>query len=857
MDKHTTSAAALKAVAMMNFDGLATAHAQLGAENASRFDQACDHWLRLIAENAHGQVVDRADGYLLLFERPIEALSFALEVMRKLPGLNHEFGITLSAKIGIHVGDVVVWRSSPEQVALGAKPLHVEGLIKPIAARLMSLAMPNQILLSAMAQALCQRAQAELGDYAAGLLWRVHGRYRFKGIDAAMLVHEVGEPGVAPLLKPQSAKSAWRELPFWRRPPVLAVEVILAMALVAAGLAGWFNSEPVLAFAEHDWVVVADLQNLSGEPTYEGSIPTALKIGLSQSQHVSVMTPAHIIRGLRKMEVAPDSVLSRDIAKNVALREGAKALIVPTAANYAGKIRLSLEIVDPESGVTVYSKSIDAKNEADIFGALDRLLIDVRDVLGEPIEGINRTSKPLADVTTENLNALRAFSIGEGFRTRAMFADALSFLTVAADLDPQFAMAHQKIGLIHYASGNHELAVQKFVQALEYKERLTDRERLSVEASALLTTDPAAAADKLRVMLALHPQDYGAAMTISFIERQWLQQPAQAHEVIKAALVPQNPSLSHAYFHAAGSAALLGRVDEAKTYMIEADKLGVRGWVLEHANIFAIDRDYQRVEEIISRQDSVRMGADSVANHLHKVIYAMDRGQPQQAVAAAKDIASLFENSSVPVRQKAVVLGFAMRLYEPDAGLRAEIKSAALELMAALDSSNPLIRQAENALLYTYSWMLARLDEKTTSERLFAVASSYEDLAVYAENRHLRAIAKSEILIRGGNSAEAITVLEEAVNSGGESFATHAQLAHVLLSANQEDRARTELNWLVNNRGPAFMAGDLWSAVNVTEHNLAVFRLAKLTKKSEPVGLADGWNTPAAQAWAASQLSSP
>jgi len=76
---------------------------------------------------------------------------------------------------------------------------------------LMALALPGQILLSGIAFSLAQRAAPEL-DEAAGLRWLTHGRYRFKGVAAPMLVHEVGQPGLAPLRAPPSTAKAQRDL---------------------------------------------------------------------------------------------------------------------------------------------------------------------------------------------------------------------------------------------------------------------------------------------------------------------------------------------------------------------------------------------------------------------------------------------------------------------------------------------------------------------------------------------------------------------------------------------------------------------------------------------------------------------
>src|SRR3546814_9816320 len=116
----------------------------------------------------------------------------------------------LHARGGIHIGELVVWENSADDVARGAKPLEVEGLAKPIAARLSNLALPGQTLLSEHTYQLSRRAADEL-PHSARPSWVAHGSYRFKGVADPMPVFEVGEVGVAPLHAPRSSDKAERE----------------------------------------------------------------------------------------------------------------------------------------------------------------------------------------------------------------------------------------------------------------------------------------------------------------------------------------------------------------------------------------------------------------------------------------------------------------------------------------------------------------------------------------------------------------------------------------------------------------------------------------------------------------------
>ncbi len=98
---------------------------------------------REILQRHGGREIDKTDGFLVFFERPIQAVLFALDYQRKLQTFAKEVGQPLNARVGIHFGEVIVWENAPADVAKGAKPVEVEGLAKPVVARLMALALPG------------------------------------------------------------------------------------------------------------------------------------------------------------------------------------------------------------------------------------------------------------------------------------------------------------------------------------------------------------------------------------------------------------------------------------------------------------------------------------------------------------------------------------------------------------------------------------------------------------------------------------------------------------------------------------------------------------------------------------------
>jgi class 3 adenylate cyclase/tetratricopeptide (TPR) repeat protein len=139
---------------------------------------------------AHGGLeIDRTDGFLMAFERPVPAIRFALAVHEALDGLSAH-GPMVTARAGLHMGEVVLRPNSPEDVALGAKPLEVEGLAKPFAARVMSVAGPGQTLLTQTAFEVARRGA--VGDRTLeDVVWADHGAWWLKGVSEPVPLFEV------------------------------------------------------------------------------------------------------------------------------------------------------------------------------------------------------------------------------------------------------------------------------------------------------------------------------------------------------------------------------------------------------------------------------------------------------------------------------------------------------------------------------------------------------------------------------------------------------------------------------------------------------------------------------------------
>jgi predicted ATPase/class 3 adenylate cyclase/Flp pilus assembly protein TadD len=170
---------------------------RLGDARAAELFAVHDGLARALLAEHGGREIDRADGFFMLFSGVADACRFALAYQRGILQLG------LHARVGIHAGAVTLRTNPPADVARGAKPVEVEGLAKPLAARIMGLARGGQTLLSAA-------ARDALAEVPPGAELSAHGHFRLKGIDEPVALHELGQRGVSAFTPPLETPKAYR-----------------------------------------------------------------------------------------------------------------------------------------------------------------------------------------------------------------------------------------------------------------------------------------------------------------------------------------------------------------------------------------------------------------------------------------------------------------------------------------------------------------------------------------------------------------------------------------------------------------------------------------------------------------------
>lgn len=800
---------------------------RLGDTPASELFREHDRLVLKLQQEWRGRLIDRSDGLLLLFERPVDGLGFALDYTHGLRELGKARGLELQARAGLHVGEVLTWKNSDAAVLVGAKPLEVEGLAKPMAARLMTLARPGQILLSAVAESLTHRAARELGERGQNLLWKSYGRWRFKGVPEAQEVYEVGEVGIAPLRAPGNTAKAWRDIPLWRRPLALAAEVLLVAGL---GIGSWFltRPQPAIAFAQRDWVVVGDLRNLTGQTVLDDSLEQAFRISLEQSRYVNLLSDMKARDTLARMQRQPGTLMDRAIASEIALRDGARAVILPTVSEVGGRVRFSAEIIDPRTQTTVYAESADGIGAGSTLGSIDKVTSTLREKLGEALASIEKDSSPLPQVTTSNLDALRAYALGQKAYGHGKYQEANGFYQRAVALDANFALAHMGILRAYNALQKLPEGIPSLRRAYGFRDRLPPRDQLYLDAWIAQVDAPEQAYEKWMQMSNLYPEFFPAAANVGYA----LEVQNRYSEALPYATRAASPKSEFA----AISAELLGRMRLALDQYEEADKAfgmaiksGLGSSKAWRAAGRAAEERFEEAERAWPKPNEIDPG------HFERVSIYLDQGKWDLAIAEARQVGATTAPGTSRFREGLYPLAVAQWAKGDHQASLATLKILSELALESLESAKSNTGARDDASLAAYAGFLAqRMGNTDIAAKAIRGIEKREKASSLPPVGSLLRILTARELRRKGKPSDAIAELVPLLD-GNELFQTHVALLEAYTDAGKLDKAVAEARWLTANRGRAYseFGGCKWcqQALNVTDARMAGLQAAELLSK--------------------------
>jgi tetratricopeptide (TPR) repeat protein len=269
----------------------------------------------------------------------------------------------------------------------------------------------------------------------------------------------------------------------WRRPRRY-VPIVLAAAAVSAAAVYVATPSTMSGFSAGDPLLVADVQNETGDSLFDAGVATAMTVALQQSSHLRLYPRARLPGIYRLMQLPnTDTALTFALARQVAHRDHVRFVLGVEIARADDRYRIVARLADVASDDAVRTMSADAASKAEVLAALDDVLAATRRRLGESRRDVADRRLPLPLVTTPSLEALRSYAEGSTAWSKGRYDEARELWTRAVDLDTGFAMAYGALGVWYYYHHDRPEGERHMREAFSRAHRLTEWERLRLLAN--------------------------------------------------------------------------------------------------------------------------------------------------------------------------------------------------------------------------------------------------------------------------------------------------------------------------------------------------------------------------------------
>ncbi|MGA8500676.1 MAG: protein kinase, partial [Candidatus Sulfotelmatobacter sp.] len=259
---------------------------------------------------------------------------------------------------------------------------------------------------------------------------------------------------------------------------VVSVAVVLVVLVVAAGF--YFRSRSANTLTQQDTIVLADFTNTTGDSVFDGTLKQALTVDLEQSPFLKVLPGMRVRQTLGYMGRSPDERLTTDLAREVCLRSGSKAMLAGSVASLGSQYVITLNAINCQTGDSLAEEQAEAGSKEQVLGAVGSAATKLRSRLGEALASVQKFDTPIEQVTTSSLEARKAFSLGNAEFDQGHERESLTFYKQAVELDPNFAWAYARMGVIYSNGGELEKAKENTRKAYDLRDRVSERERLYI-----------------------------------------------------------------------------------------------------------------------------------------------------------------------------------------------------------------------------------------------------------------------------------------------------------------------------------------------------------------------------------------
>lgn len=309
-------------------------------------------------------------------------------------------------------------------------------------------------------------------------------------------IYDVSSKGI--VVQPDATDTV--VVPFGDRKGDFIVIGVLAVALIFSVYLNITGGPAIVEELEPVSILIADFDNQTGDPLFDGSLEQALQIGIEGAPFISsyerglatkvaanlngseALTSSHE-RGL-PATVAADlqdyATLNAETAQLVAVREGIKLVLTGSIVPDGNKFDLTVSAIVPTSGEIVAEVDATSANKLEVLSAMGELAADLREELGD--KSVDRDALAISETfTAMSLEAAREYDTAQQLQYAGDYEQAVENYRAAIEHDPNFGRAYSGWAVAARSLGRTDEAANAWENAMANLGSMTERERLRTQ----------------------------------------------------------------------------------------------------------------------------------------------------------------------------------------------------------------------------------------------------------------------------------------------------------------------------------------------------------------------------------------
>jgi tetratricopeptide (TPR) repeat protein/tRNA A-37 threonylcarbamoyl transferase component Bud32 len=274
-------------------------------------------------------------------------------------------------------------------------------------------------------------------------------------------------------------------IPVKRMVDMRVMAIVLTLGAVAL-VGTWWYSRPPATPVKHEAVsvLIADFQNRSNDPTFDGTLEPMVKVALEGAGFISAYDRAGIRRSLG---VRPPQKLDEQAAHEIAVKQGVNVILSGSVDRQGTGYSVSMKAIQAVTGTVIASGTDRASDKDKVVGVATKLVETVREGLGDDTTD---DAKRFATYTLSatSVEAVRDYAAGMVAISNSKFQDAHQHFAKAVERDPKFGMGWTALAMASFNLDKLQDTEKYVKEALRHLDTMTERERYRTRGLYYLAT---------------------------------------------------------------------------------------------------------------------------------------------------------------------------------------------------------------------------------------------------------------------------------------------------------------------------------------------------------------------------------